>query len=256
MQNDPRAPIVIAHRGASGYAPENTIAAFKKAVEMGFNLIENDVRRTKDGVIVVSHDGSLDRCTDGSGQIADLTLDEVKAASAGAKFGPEYKGEKIPTLEEALNAVPANVGYCIELKVPGLAEDVVRIVEKAGHVGRTVIFAFDGSNGPIVKAANPLLSFLYLVGGPAEDKVARAPKIIDDAMMYHADIVGIAHDLLSPDLVDAAKRRGLSVWVWTVDDFERARECVLGGVDGIISNKPDVARQAVESVCSAVRADL
>jgi glycerophosphoryl diester phosphodiesterase len=256
MQNDPRSPLVIAHRGASSYAPENTIAAFKKAVDMGFDLIENDVRRTIDGTIVVSHDGSLDRCTDGSGQIAELTLDQVKAASAGIKFAPEYKDERIPTLEEALKAVPANVGYCIELKVPGLAEDVVRTVEQAGHVGRTVIFAFDGSNGPIVKAANPLISFLHLVGGPAEEKIARVPKIIEDAMMYQADIVGIAHNLLSPELVNAARHRGLSVWVWTVDDFERARECVLGGVDGIISNKPDVAREAVDAVYTAVRADL
>lgn len=248
MHNDPRAPLTIAHRGASAYAPENTIAAFKMAIEMGFDLIENDVRRTKDGVIVVSHDGSLDRCTDGTGQIADLTLEEVKSPSAGVKFGPEYTGERIPTLEEALDAVPASVGYCIELKVPGLAEDVVRLVERMDRVGQTVIFAFDGSNGPIVRAASPMISFLYLVGGPAEERIARVPKIIDDAMMSHADIVGVAHNLLSPELVIAAKRRGLSVWVWTVDDFERARECVLTGVDGIISNKPDIARQAVDSV--------
>lgn len=248
MQNDPRAPIVIAHRGASAYAPENTIAAFKKAVEMGFDLIENDVRRTKDGVIVVSHDGSLDRCTDGTGQIADLTLDEVKAVSAGLKFGPEYKDERIPTLEEALNAVPAHVGYCIELKVPGLAEDVVRLVERMDRVDRTVIFAFDGSNGPIVKAADRLIPFLHLVGGPAEEKIARVPKIVDDALIYRADMIGVAEDILTPELVTAARRKGLSVWVWTVDDFERARECVLTGVDGIISNKPDIARQAVDAV--------
>lgn len=253
---DPRAPLVIAHRGASAYAPENTIAAFRKAVEMGFDLIENDVRRTKDGVIVVSHDGSLDRCTDGTGQIAELTLDQVKSVSAGIRFGPQYKDESIPTLEEALNAVPANVGYCIELKIPDLAEDVVRLVERMDRVDRTVIFAFDGSNGPIVKAANPLIPFLHLVGGPAEEKIARVPKIIEDAMTYHADIVGVAHNLLSPELVDAARRKGLSVWVWTVDDFDRARECVLAGVDGIISNKPDVARQAVDAVYTGVRADL
>lgn len=248
MQDDPRAPLVIAHRGASAYAPENTIAAFKKAVEMGFDLIENDVRRTKDGSIVVSHDGSLDRCTDGTGQIAEMTLDQVKAVSAGVKFGPEYKSEKIPTLEEALNAVPASVGYCIELKVPGIAEEVVRLVESMDRVDRTVIFAFDGSNGPIVKATNPLISFLHLVGGPVEEKIARVPKIIEEALTFRADIVGVAENILSPELVKAAKRRGLSVWVWTVDDFERARECVFTGVGGIISNKPDVAREAVRSV--------
>lgn len=252
MQNDPRAPIVIAHRGASAYAPENTIAAFNLAVEMGFDLIENDVRRTRDGAIVVSHDGSLDRCTDGTGQIAELTLDEVRASSAGIKFGEEYRDERIPTLEEALTAVPANVGYCIELKVNGIAEDVVHMVESAGQVGRTVIFAFDGTNGPIVKAANPLLSFLHLVGGPSDDKVARVPMIVDNALTCRADIVGVAENVLSPELVVAAKHRGLSVWVWTVDDFDRARECVFTGVDGIISNKPDVARNAVAAVYGGI----
>ncbi len=245
---DPRAPLVIAHRGASGYAPENTIAAFKLAVEMGFDMIENDVHRTKDGVIVVSHDKSLDRCTNGEGLIAELTLGEIQSVDAGAKFPDKYSGEKIPTLEEALASLPDNAGFCIELKVPGIAEEVVRMVEKAGQVDRTVIFAFDGTNGPIVKAANPLLPFLHLVSVRPEERLDRVAGVVENALMFHADIIGVNHDGCSPELVKAAKRRGVSVWVWTVDEFERAKECVLMGVDGIISNKPDVARAAVDAV--------
>ena len=246
--SDPRAPIVIAHRGASGYAPENTIAAFRLAAEMGFDLIENDVRRTGDGVVVVSHDGTLERCTDGSGKIAELTLAEIQSANAGVRFGGKYDGEKIPTLQEALDSLPDNTGFCIELKVGGIAEEVVRLVEAAGQVDRTVVFAFDGTNGPIVKAANPLITFLYLVSVPAEERVARVPEIVRNALSYQADIIGICHDAASPELVKAAKRRGISVWVWTVDDMERARECTLMGVAGIISNKPDVARAGVNAV--------
>lgn len=245
---DPRAPLVIAHRGASGYAPENTIAAFKLAVEMGFDLIENDVHKTKDGVIVVSHDGSLERCTDGTGKIADLTLAEVQSVDAGVKFGDKYPGQTIPTLREALASLPNNAGFCIELKVNGIAEEVVRMVEQAGQVERTVIFAFDASNGPVVKKANPLLSFLYLVGIRPEDKTERVAEVVETALRSQADIIGVNEGGLSPELVKAAKRRGVSVWVWTVDDFERAKECVLMGVDGIISNKPDIARSAVNAV--------
>lgn len=246
--SDPRAPLVIAHRGASGYAPENTIAAFKLAAEMGFDLIENDVHRTRDGVIVVSHDAALDRCTDGTGKIVELTLAEVQSVDAGVKFGGKYQGERIPTLQQALDSIPDNAGFCIELKVPGITEDVVRMVEQAGQVDRTVIFGFDGSNGPIVKAANPRLAFLYLVHVPAEESIQRVPEIVNNALTYQADIIGIWHGAVSAELVKAAKRRGVSVWVWTVDDLERARECTLLGVDGIISNKPDVARAGVDAV--------
>jgi len=246
--DDPRAPLVIAHRGASAYAPENTLAAFRKAADMGFDLIENDVRISSDGVIVVSHDKSLDRCTEGTGEISDLTLAEIKAPSAGAWFGPEYAEEKIPTLQEALEAIPGNAGYCIELKVSGIAEKVVRLVEEAGQVERTVIFAFDGANGAAVKEANPRLPFLYLVAAQPEDRIARIPDFVANALDFHADMIGVNQGGLSPELVKASKRRGIRVWVWTVDDFERAKECVLMGVDGIISNKPDVARAAVEAV--------
>lgn len=245
---DPRAPLVIAHRGASGYAPENTIAAFKLAVEMGFDLIENDVHKTKDGVIVVSHDGSLERCTDGTGKIADQTLAEVQSVNAGVKFGDQYPRQKIPTLQEALASLPNNAGFCIELKVNGIAEDVSRMVEEAGQVERTVIFAFDPSNGPIVKKENPLLSFLYLVSIRQEHAMERVAEVVETALRSQADIIGVNHDGCSPELVKAAKRRGVRVWVWTVDDFQRAKECVLMGIDGIISNKPDVARAAIDAV--------
>lgn len=246
--DDPRAPLVIAHRGASAYAPENTLAAFRKAADMGFDLIENDVRVSRDGVIVVSHDKSLDRCTDGTGEIANLTLAEIKAPSAGAWFGPEYAEERIPTLREALQAIPMTAGYCIELKAGGIAEQVVRLVEQAGQVDRTVIFAFDGSNGPAVKEANPRLPFLYLVSAQQEDRIARVPDFVTNALDFRADIIGINQAGLSPDLVKTAKRRGIRVWAWTVDDFDLAQECIFMGVDGIISNKPDVARAAVEAV--------
>lgn len=117
--------INIAHRGASGYAPENTMAAFEKALEMGADLLELDVQLSTDGHVVVIHDYTVERTTDGQGKVEDLTLEESRKLDAGAWYRPEFKGEVIPTLEEVLEHVGGRIGLLIGLDHSGYAADTL-----------------------------------------------------------------------------------------------------------------------------------
>src|SRR5205814_5101727 len=136
--------LVIAHRGASGTHPENTLAAFRRAVELGADMIELDVQLTRDGEVVVFHDATLERTTDGAGAVSDRTLAEIRRLDAGAWFGPAFRGTRVPTLAEVLAAVglPVNV----ELKPvgdDGLEARALAVVESAGALARVVFSSFD-----------------------------------------------------------------------------------------------------------------
>ncbi|MEM2727493.1 MAG: glycerophosphodiester phosphodiesterase family protein, partial [Candidatus Bathyarchaeia archaeon] len=125
----------IGHRGAKGYEPENTILSFKRALELGVNAIEFDVRRTKDGEIVVIHDAEVDRTTNGKGLVGELTLSEIKSLST-------EKGEKIPTLEEALDFLDRKSKIFIEIKEVGIEEKVLEIVRRKGLEDNVIIISF------------------------------------------------------------------------------------------------------------------
>jgi glycerophosphoryl diester phosphodiesterase len=125
----------IGHRGAKAYAPENTLASFRKALEIGVDAVELDVRKTKDNELVVIHDADVKRTTDGEGLVSDLTLKEIKGFSSG-------DGEKIPTLQEALNFLDKKVKVLIELKEVGIEEPVLSLVQKLGLEKNVVIVSF------------------------------------------------------------------------------------------------------------------
>jgi glycerophosphoryl diester phosphodiesterase len=133
---------VIAHRGASRFAPENTIAAFEKAIALGADLIEIDIRETKDGHLVIMHDVTVDRTTNGSGAVADLALAEIKQLDAGSSFSAEFKGEKVPTLDEALEAMKGRALPDLDFKA-GTPEKLVDAVRRHGLLGKVTLYAGD-----------------------------------------------------------------------------------------------------------------
>jgi glycerophosphoryl diester phosphodiesterase len=212
-------PRVIAHRGASGTRPENTLAAFRRAVELGAPMIELDVQRTRDGHAVVVHDWTLERTTTGRGAVGDRTLAEIRALDAGAWFDRAFAGERIPTLAEVLAAVPIAVN--VELKPrgsDGLEAEALAVVEAAGALGRVVFSCFE----PAVLERVRGLSRAADLGVLWED--APLPEAVRWAGRVGARALHLRKDAVSLAALKQASDAGLRIRVWTVNDlveFER-----------------------------------
>lgn len=246
----------IAHRGASAHAPENTIAALERAIVMGCDLVEVDVQRTRDGVLVLLHDLDLHRTTDvrhrRSGRtpwrVQDLTYAELLELDAGSWFHPAYAEERIPTLEQAIDLLHhTGTGLLLEVKKPalhpGIAVDVVNtlrrfptFVREATAHGRLVVQSFDHGVMQQLASLEPGLR-IGLLGRPPARRLPR--------LAGWAHQVNPRHRVATGAYVDAVHAAGLDCLVWTVDRAEDM-ERVLGlGVDGVITNRPDVLAEAL-----------
>ena len=215
----------VGHRGARAYEPENTLSSFKKAMELGVDAVELDVRKTKDGQLVVIHDADVKRTTNGKGLVSKLTLKEIQSLST-------EKDEKIPTLEEALDCLGKKVRVFIELKETGIEEQVLAVVNKKALKKSVVIVSFledalhkireldaEVETGLIyAKHKNPLKAALEL----------KAQWLLAFYRFTHTANVQKAHE------------NGLKVIVWTVNTPEEVAEMAKKGVDGIASDKPDI----------------
>ncbi|MEM2028269.1 MAG: glycerophosphodiester phosphodiesterase family protein [Candidatus Bathyarchaeia archaeon] len=217
----------IGHRGAKAYEPENTIRSFKRALELGVNAIELDVRRTKDGELVVIHDAEVDRTTSGKGLVSELTLREIKELST-------EKGEKIPTLEEALDFLDRKVRILIELKEIGTEDKVLEIVRKRDLEDNVIIISFhEEALRRIRELSDSVKTGLIYVNHKDPIKTALSLKAQYLFPMYrfvHSSFVKKAHE------------NGLKVVVWTINTPEEAREYAEKGVDGIASDRPDILK--------------
>jgi len=242
------AVLTIAHRGASAYSPENTLTAIRQAVELGADLVEVDVQRTRDGALVLAHDPELGRTTDAARvlprrapwRVADLTLDEVRRLDAGAWFSPAYAGTRIATLEQALDLLAGTgTGLLLEVKRPalhpGIAADVAAAL-RSRPLGRVVVQSFDHEVVRDVARRTPGVP-VGLLGHPP---VRRLP-----ALAEWASQVNPRHRRASRAYVDAVHAAGLECLVWTVDQQADIRRVLDLGVDGVISNRPDVVRRAL-----------
>ncbi|MEU6869184.1 glycerophosphodiester phosphodiesterase family protein [Streptomyces sp. NPDC046751] len=254
------APVVFAHRGASAYAPENTLAAVDKADALGFDWVENDVQFTKDGVLVVVHDTDLRRTTDAeevfpdrtSWAVKDFTAAEIARLDAGSWFGPRFAGTRVPTLKQYLDRVERNrQKLLLEIKspeiYPGIEKETLRVLRQKGwldraHVkNRLVIQSFGADSVKKVHQLRPDITTGFL-GTPA---VAELP-----SYAAFTDQINPAYDSVSAGYVDAvhalkgAHGKKLRVNTWTVNDAETATKVAGLGVDGIITNTPDVVREA------------
>lgn len=236
-------PLVVAHRGASGAAPENTMAAFELAVEMGADMIELDVHATKDGHVVVLHDAVVKRTTTGdiTGSVVWYTLEEIKTLDAGSWKGPEFAGEEIPTLHEVLSAFKGRTKILIEIKAENIEDKVVEAIRETGTEDDVVIQSF---NVEAVRRCRELLpevpagvlfSAPLLFGWSSFND-----KVISTAHDVNVDFVAVGRRAATPELVSMAKKNGFDVFVWTVNRTKDMAEMIEVGVDGIITNHPDV----------------
>jgi glycerophosphoryl diester phosphodiesterase len=242
----------IAHRGASGYYPENTLIAFQRAVELGADMIELDVHLTKDGEVVVIHDETLDRTTNGKGNVRDYTLPELKKLDAGAWYKSEFAGERIPTLEEVLQSLKGKVQFNIEIKngpvyYQGIEEKILAILLKQDLRDQVVISSFDHRCLKKIKKMNPDLATGSLVKLGVL-YVARLLKPEKIAQSVGATGLHLHKSYVTPDLVHRAKQHGLRVLVWTVNEPAQMSHFIKMGVDGIVTNFPDKLKNERENL--------
>jgi glycerophosphoryl diester phosphodiesterase len=241
-------PLNFAHRGASYEAPENTLAAFLLAVELGADGIEFDVQLSQDGKAVVIHDSTLDRTTSGEGLVRHKTLSELKQLDAGSHFDPAFAEQCIPTLQEVIDTVGHQLLLNIELKPDGLQDDglaavVVRAVEENHLLDRVVISSFNPLAMRRVKRLNPWLptGLLYAPDSPI---LLRRPwlryLIRFEAMHPHYSAVDDRY-------MRWARKQGYRVNVWTADDPADMWQLMRCGVDAIITNRPDLLRQVLSA---------
>lgn len=228
--------LVIAHRGASGHAPENTLAAFRKSLAMGATFIETDLQLSRDARFVAIHDGTVERTTNGQGAVRDLTLAELRRLDAGAWFGSEFAGERIPTLEEVLDfANKHDVVFYLELKPAGAwggEHALIGALRESGEIARTVVISFDPAILAAIRKAEPTLMTGLLFDGQIEDPLEKAVEI-------GARQAVVRGDLVTPVMIGQARRRDLQVVCWTVNYPAHMRMLAAAGVDGIMSDYPD-----------------
>jgi len=241
----------IAHRGASGkgLAPANTLAAFRKAIEIGTDAVEMDVHLSRDGHVVVCHDATLNRTTDRRGAIKDLTLSEIKQADAGSRFDPAFAGERIPTLKEALDLIRGQAFALIEIKPEDITREVVRFIEEQDAVERVVLQSFHKEVVLEIGLLNPNLRKALLIGVPAIDiRHILASRLVRRTTEVGANILALSHNAATPELVRELHRRDLALYVWTVDEPDALKHMIRIGVDGIISNYPDRLNACIEGI--------
>ena len=238
-------PLIWAHRGASGYCPENTLAAFQKAVELCADGIELDVQMTRDGELVVCHDETIDRTSNGSGWIKDKTLAELKALdfSSGKK---KFSGATIPTMREVFELLSdTDILINIELKTgivfyPGMAEKLLELTAECGFKDRVIYSSFNHYTIKHMREISPeaKLGFLYADG--TIDMPAYAQKYGVQAL--HPALYNIQF----PGFIEECHKEGIAVNVWTVDSDEYIEMSYRAGVDAIITNYPDKAFEVIE----------
>lgn len=241
-------PLNFAHRGASHEAPENTLAAFLLAAELGADGIELDVQPSRDGEVVVIHDFTLEGSTDGNGPVRERSLDELKTLDAGSYFDPVYAGQQIPTLQEVIDVVGHRLLLNIELRTftwedNGLTAGVVRIIEDNQLLESTIVSSFNPVALQRVKRLNPWIP-IGLLYGPGIPLPLRRPWV---RHLLKLDAIHPDHSLVDARYVQWARKRHYPVHAWTVDDPGRMWQLMRLGVDVIITNRPDLLNQVLQT---------
>ena len=228
--------LVIAHRGASGHAPENTLAAFRRAVALGASFIETDLHLSRDAHFVAIHDDTVNRTTNGQGKVHDLTLVDLRRLDAGSWFGSEFSGERIPTLEEILEFSKKNdVVFYLELKPAGAwggEHALIGALRESGEIARTIVISFDAGIIAALRKIEPTLMTGLLFDGQTDQPLERAVEV-------GARQLAVRGDLVTPALIAEAHKRDLQIVCWTVNQPAHMRMLIEAGVDGIMSDYPD-----------------
>ncbi|MFQ5834170.1 MAG: glycerophosphodiester phosphodiesterase [Candidatus Thorarchaeota archaeon] len=233
-------PIVIGHRGAPVDAPENTMLSFQRAIQVGADMIELDIRETTDGHLICLHDEDVSRTTDGEGTVSELTLTEVRSLDAG-------QGEKIPLLEEVLDFAKGRISVNMDLKVFDYEEQILRLVEKRGMVGTVIASSFYQMTLEAMRELSTEIRTAILVEHDASDSVR-------DAIRIEANAINPKFNILTDEIIHETHGAGLSVFPWTVNSEESMTSLLKREVDGLITDDPAKAVQIVKTLLNAEHA--
>jgi glycerophosphoryl diester phosphodiesterase len=215
----------IGHRGAAGHAPENTIAAIRRGIALGVDFVEMDVQRSQDGRLVVMHDLSVDRTTNGKGLVSELTWEELRSLDAGG-------GEGVPSLQAALAVANGSVGVMLEAKAEGVGVALHRAVQESRFAGSVVYASFLHAEMLAIRRVDPLARTMALLEGVPVSGAAFAEEA-------KATLVGLAIDFATAEFVAELHEVGQEVWVYTVNDPRLIERAINLGVEGIISDFPE-----------------
>jgi len=246
-------PIIIAHRGGAKLAPENTLASFKNAIDLGVDMIEIDVHLSKDSEIIVIHDESLDRTTNGTGEIKALTLDEIKKYDAGSWFSEDFKDEKVPTLAEVLQTINGQCKLLIEIKggderYPGLENRIVQTVKENNAIEWVVVQSFNKNSVLRIKEMYPELITYYLLGKNFDEFYSEFSEQVRTGKSTEIKFDGIAphHSSLDSDKVDLLHQAGYGIFTFTINKPKDMQKAIEIGVDGIITDSPDILKETLK----------
>jgi glycerophosphoryl diester phosphodiesterase len=220
--------MVISHIACGGHAPENTLAGIRAALAFGVDAIEFDVQASADGVPVLMHDLTVDRTTNGRGKVADLSLDELRALDAG--------GEPVPTLDEVLDLTIGTAVAVIEIKQPGIEDQIAKVVRERDALRDVMVWSFfpDALEG--MRRAEPRIPAALLV---STESLSRWPKMRELALRTGLQGVSVFFAGIDEDVARDCQRAGLALYAWTVDSGREMKRLIALGIDGICTNFPD-----------------
>jgi glycerophosphoryl diester phosphodiesterase len=246
-------PLAIAHRGSRELWPENTMEAFSQAVALGFRFLETDLQVTADGVLVCVHDETVDRTTEGTGVVSRFGFEELAGLDAGFRHnsssGYPYRGKgvSIPSLEEAVTTLP-ETSFVVDLKGEGQVALLAELIERHSLHDRLIVGSFSdrrldefrkATGGRVATSTGPMLSRMWLL----TSRVGRGAGGAASALQLPTQVRGVK--VVDKRLVEAAHAKGLQVHVWTVNDPAEMEAYLDLGVDGIISDRPDLLREVL-----------
>jgi len=236
----PPQPFVIAHAACKGHAPENTLAGLRAALELGADGIEVDVHATADGIPILLHDPTVDRTTNGQGEVTKMTLAQVKRLDAGARqFEGRFAGEPVPTLAEALDLTRGRALMVLEIKQLDIEEQVLRVVRDLGAVNDCVVHSFLPQVVAHFRAVEPTLPAALLTS--AMD-VTDWASLFSFTLSLNAQGISVFYPRVDASVVRQAHLRKLTFYTWTVDEVEDMRRLRDWGVDAITTDYPDRLR--------------
>lgn len=236
-------PLITAHRGASAEYPENTMAAFDAGLRAGADASECDVHRSGDGELMVIHDDTVDRTTDGSGPVSQMTADELAGLDAGGYMGRKFAGEQIPRLEDVIELHKNRAQLIIEIKDYGCTEDVLECIADLNAARDVSVCSFSFDECVRARRQAPEIPAAFIYAG--QDERMDAGALVEKVLRGNVNILSVHHTLVQPALLNECRLRGVALWAWTVDDPARVRDLAAMGVGNIVSNRPGMALEIV-----------
>lgn len=247
-------PIIIAHRGNTVAAPENTLAAYQQAFNDGAEMIETDVHISKDGHLVIMHDSSLGRTTNFTGFVHDYNLEELRTADAGSWFNPSFKGERIPTIEEAMDFSKKNGLYmCFEVKGGGslrstsISTKLVEVIRK--YAAFDSIFLSSYHHDALTAAKNAAPQLMLAPERLPDDVEPDIPEALRQVQELGAEVLQIHYKYLYPEVIKALRNANVAVWTWPTTTEDEILPAIKTGADGVMGDDPALAVQLANQYC-------